>query len=99
MLQRRAIPFQWQHAKGQKYTLADDSVKLITMHGSKGLEFPLVGIRGLGAALKEDEDGEDEARLLYVAMTRAIHELVMTHEGITPYTEKLQKAMTVPDAM
>jgi len=32
-------------------------------------------------------------------MTRATHELVMTCDGVTPYTEKLQKAMTVLEAM
>lgn len=99
VLQRRAIPFQWQQAKGQAYSPSHDSVKLITMHSSKGLEFPLVGIPGLGAALKEDEELEDEARLLYVAMTRATHELVMTYDAVTSHTEKLQKAMTVLDAM
>jgi superfamily I DNA/RNA helicase len=91
--------FQWQQAKGHPYSPAHPSVKLITMHSSKGLEFPLVGIPGLGAALIEAEDPEDEARLLYVAMTRATHELVMTHQGITSHVEKLQKAMGVLDGM
>jgi hypothetical protein len=99
VLERRAIPFQWQQRKGAKYASTHDSVKIITMHSSKGLEFSLVGIPGLGAALKEEEAVEDEARLLYVAMTRATHELVMTCDGVTPYTEKLQKAMTVLEAM
>lgn len=69
------------------------------MHSSKGLEFPLVGLPGLGAALKEDEELEDETRLLYVAMTRATHELVMTYGGVTAHIQKLQKAMTVLDEM
>ena len=42
---------------------------------------------------------KDEARLLYVAKTRATHELVMTYDGITPHTEKLIWAMTVLAAM
>jgi hypothetical protein len=99
VLQRRAIPFQWQQAKGAAYSPTHDSVKLITMHSSKGLEFSLVGIPGLGAALKEDEDVEDEARLLYVAMTRATHELVMTCDGTTTHTDKLKRAMTVLEVM
>lgn len=98
VLERRAIPFQWQQMK-KKYAPNHDSVKLITMHSSKGLEFSLVGIPGLGAALKEDEAVEDEARLLYVAMTRATHELVMTCDGMTAHTDKLKRAMTVLDAM
>jgi hypothetical protein len=99
VLERRAIPFQWQQAKGNTWSSSHDSVKLITMHSSKGLEFSLVGIPGLGAALKDDELPEDEARLLYVAMTRATHELVMTCAGETAHTAKLKKAMTVLDAM
>ena len=99
VLKRRAIPFQWSQAKGQAYLPSHPSVKLITMHSSKGLEFPLVGIPGLGAAPKDEEELEDEARLLYVAMTRATHELVMTYAGVTPHIEKLKKAMTVLDVM
>lgn len=99
VLQRRAVPFQWQQAKSNTYDPSHDSVKLITMHSNKGLEFPLVGIAGLGAPLKENETPADEARLMYVAMTRATHELVMTYDAVTAYTDKLQKAMTVLDGM
>ncbi|MEM8511724.1 hypothetical protein RCH14_001024 [Massilia sp. MP_M2] len=99
VLQRRDIPFQWQQAKGAAYSPVHDSVKLITMHSSKGLEFSLVGIPGLGAECKEEDIVEDEARLLYVAMTRATHELVMTCDGVTPHTDKLKRAMTVLETM
>jgi hypothetical protein len=99
VLQRRDIPFQWQQAKGAAYSPVHDSVKLITMHSSKGLEFSLVGIPGLGAGLKEEDIVEDEARLLYVAMTRATHELVMTCDAVTPHTDKLKRAMTVLETM
>ena len=99
VLKRRDIPFQWPQVKGAAYSPVHDSVKLITMHSSKGLEFSLVGIPGLGAELKEEDIVEDEARLLYVAMTRATHELVMTCDGITPHTDKLKRAMTVLETM
>jgi len=53
-----------------------DSVTLITMHNTKGLEFPLVIVTGLEQGLfpREDEEGEDleeQRRLFYVALTRA----------------------------
>lgn len=99
VLKRRDIPFQWPQVKGAAFSPVHDSVKVITMHSSKGLEFSLVGIPGLGAELKEDDIVEDEARLLYVAMTRATHELVMTCDGITPHTDKLKRAMTVLETM
>jgi hypothetical protein len=54
-----------------------DTVKLITFHSSKGLEFPLVAIPGVSIASGDDKAIEDEARLLYVAMTRATKELLV----------------------
>lgn len=54
-----------------------DQVLFVTMHSCKGLEFPLVVIPGVDRL----QDGEalpaEEARLLYVAMTRATRELVV----------------------
>lgn len=97
-LSRKGIPFQWQQDKKHSYAPAHDSVKLITMHSSKGLEFPLVCIPGIGASTKE-EDLQDEARLLYVAMTRATQELVMTHGDASSLGDKMQKAMGVLQAL
>lgn len=95
MLSRKGIPFQWQQDKKQAFSPSHESVKLITMHSSKGLEFPLVLIPGLGAPAKEDNTVQDEARLLYVAMTRATHELVMTHGEGALLAQKMQTAMQV----
>ena len=57
---------------------AGDSVRLMTIHAAKGLEFPCVFIAGMEEGLFpffHDEgavyDGEEERRLCYVAMTRA----------------------------
>ena len=44
----------------------------MTMHISKGLKFPVVFIPGLGHLPNAQGEVADEARLLYVAMTRAI---------------------------
>jgi hypothetical protein len=98
-LTRKGIPFQWQQDKKNSYAPMHDSVKLITMHSSKGLEFPLVCIPAIGAPTKEEEDLQDEARLLYVAMTRATQELVMTHGEASVLGEKMGKAMGVLEAM
>jgi superfamily I DNA/RNA helicase len=95
VLARRGIPVQWQQDKKQGFSPSVDSVKLITMHSSKGLEFPLVCIPGVGAGLKDNDDIQEEARLLYVAMTRATHELVMTHGEASLLTEKMSIAMNV----
>ena len=93
VLARKGIPIQWQQDKRHAYAPAHDSVKLITMHSSKGLEFPLVCIPGIGAPPRDGEAIQDEARLLYVAMTRATSELVMTHSDTSPLSEKMETAM------
>lgn len=60
------------------------AVKVMTIHGSKGLEFPAVFIYGAdqGSIPLESEshpaDTEEERRLFYVGMTRAKEELILT---------------------
>lgn len=95
----RGIPYQWQQDKKHSYSPSHNSVKLITMHSSKGLEFPLVCIPGLGAPSKEEEPLHEEARLLYVAMTRATQELIMTYGDDSLFAEKMEKAMGVLEAI
>ncbi|MGJ7916966.1 DEAD/DEAH box helicase [Massilia sp. LXY-6] len=98
-LARKGIPFQWQQDKRHSYSPSHDSVKVITMHSSKGLEFPLVCIPGIGAEAGKDLDLQDEARLLYVAMTRATHELVMTQSDSSSLSVKMERAMGVLQAV
>ncbi|GAB2181889.1 nuclease-related domain-containing DEAD/DEAH box helicase [Denitratisoma sp. agr-D3] len=59
------------------YSSDEDKVTLITMHSCKGLEFPLVVIPGTERFGSDDELDPQEAKLLYVAMTRATQELVL----------------------
>jgi superfamily I DNA/RNA helicase len=64
-----------------------DAVTLITMHSCKGLEFPHVFIVGLEDGLlphsrsKVEGTLDEERRLFYVAVTRAMQTLVITHCG------------------
>jgi DNA helicase-2/ATP-dependent DNA helicase PcrA len=62
---------------------AADAVTLITMHNTKGLEFPVVVVTGLEQGLfprddEEDAELEEQRRLFYVAITRAKDELHLT---------------------
>ncbi len=60
-------------------------VTLMTLHAAKGLEFPLVFLAGLeeglfphSRTLSSPEELEEERRLCYVGMTRAMNSLILT---------------------
>ncbi|HWB64365.1 MAG TPA: 3'-5' exonuclease, partial [Chitinophagales bacterium] len=63
-----------------------DTVKLMTVHSAKGLEFPVVYVVGMEEnlfpgqqSLYSTEDLEEERRLFYVAITRAEKRLFLTY--------------------
>ncbi len=63
----------------------DARVTLMTLHAAKGLEFPLVFLAGLeeglfphSRTLNNPDELEEERRLCYVGMTRAMNTLVLT---------------------
>lgn len=66
----------------------DDVVSLMTLHAAKGLEFPVVFIVGMedglfpsSRAMDAEAELEEERRLAYVGMTRAMRDLFLTFAG------------------
>ena len=64
----------------------DDAVQLMTLHSAKGLEFPLVFMTGLeetlfphGRSMESPDQLEEERRLCYVGITRAMKKLYLTY--------------------
>lgn len=64
----------------------EDCVNLMTLHAAKGLEFPFVFLCGMEEGLfphqmssQNEEELEEERRLCYVGMTRAMEKLYLTY--------------------
>ena len=93
-LARHGIPCRWlKNTRGDRQDAGGDAVKLVTMHSSKGLEFPVVAIPSVGFVPRDQRDLESEVRLTYVGMTRAMDHLVMSYHKETALTARLEAAM------
>jgi hypothetical protein len=79
-LTKHGLPHRVRHRSGDFRPL-EDTIKVMTMHASKGLEFPVVALPGVGEMPDSGEDPQDEARIFYVAATRATHRLIVTASG------------------
>ena len=91
----RAVPFEDRlgdfletitlQSETDAYDPRADRVTLMSLHASKGLEFPVVFIVGCEEGLLPYErkgealDVEEERRLFYVGLTRAGRKLILTH--------------------
>lgn len=65
--------------------LDENSLRLTTIHQAKGLEYPVVFVIGLSETMfplkraVEEDNIDEERRLFYVAVTRAMEELYLAH--------------------
>lgn len=91
----------------------EDCVQLMSLHSAKGLEFPLVFLTGLEEGLfphqRSLEEGsgrlEEERRLCYVGMTRAMQQLWLSHAelrrlyGTEKYTSPSRFLSEIPEEL
>jgi DNA helicase II / ATP-dependent DNA helicase PcrA len=90
----------------------DDQVVLMTLHSAKGLEFPVVFLVGCEEgifphirALTEPAQMEEERRLAYVGITRAMRRLYMSHAwsrqlfGSTQYNPPSRFFDEIPESL
>jgi len=93
-------------------TDSDDCVQMMTLHTAKGLEFPLVFLAGLEdglfphqRSLNDLESLEEERRLCYVGMTRAMRTLYFTYaeqrrlHGVDNYNSPSRFIQELPPAL
>jgi superfamily I DNA/RNA helicase len=88
VLRHRRLPHEVRKGSGTFNPLAD-TIKLLTMHVSKGLEFPVVAVSGAGHMPGEGQDEAEEARLFYVAATRATQRLIIPLSGAGKFAARL----------
>jgi len=90
----------------------DSQVVLMTLHSAKGLEFPIVFIVGMEdgvfphqRSLGEPAELEEERRLAYVGITRAMHRLHLSHAwartlyGGTQYNPPSRFLKEIPEGL
>ena len=75
-LHHRKLPFSVRKRSGD-YNPSANAIQIMTMKVSKGLEFPVVALPGVGHMPAAGEDQQEAARVFYVAATRATQRLVI----------------------
>ena len=88
-LHQRKLPLNLRKRTGE-YNPAADAIQIMTMKVSKGLEFPVVALPGVGHMPAQGEDEQEAARVFYVAATRATQRLVMGVGGQCGFGSKWQ---------
>lgn len=80
VLTQRQIPFHVYESK-VLYQPSVDAISMMTMKVSKGLEFPVVVIPGVGYMPTKGENEKEAAQIFYVAATRAMQRLILGVDG------------------
>jgi superfamily I DNA/RNA helicase len=87
-LEQRGLPFNVRKRAGD-FNPGANAIQIMTMKVSKGLEFPVVALPGVGHMPAAGEDEQEAARVFYVAATRATQRLLITVSGNGEMGKKL----------
>ena len=79
-LAQRNLPVENRLGSGD-FDPTSNKIKVMTMKVSKGLEFPVVALPGVGQMPAPGEDEKEAARVFYVAATRATKKLFIGVNG------------------
>jgi UvrD-like helicase C-terminal domain/Nuclease-related domain/AAA domain len=87
-LRQRHLPHNVRKKTGD-YKPNLDTIQVMSMKVSKGLEFRIVALHGIGSMPAPNEDENEAARVFYVAATRATHKLIVTVSGDGGFGKRL----------
>jgi Nuclease-related domain/UvrD-like helicase C-terminal domain/AAA domain len=88
-LHQRKLPFKVRKRAGD-FNPGANAIQIMTMKVSKGLEFPVVALPGVGHMPAKGEDEQEAARVFYVAATRATQRLVIGVGGSGSFAMRLE---------
>ena len=95
---RRDCPVVWLTEKGEdaRYRITEPGVKILTMHGSKGLQFKAVILLFADECPLQasNADKMEERRLFYVALTRAEDYLAISSTGKSKFVAEIKAVGT-----
>lgn len=92
-LAKKGVAVDSEQVNGHRtnaFNPAEDTVKVLTMHSSKGLEFNSVVIPDLGCMPYAKAAPAEEARLLYVALTRSTESMLLTYHSESTFTKQCE---------
>lgn len=88
-LAQRKLPVENRLGSGD-FDPTSNKIKVMTMKVSKGLEFPVVALPGVGHMPAAGEDEKEAARVFYVAATRATQRLMLGTGGDGGFGKQLE---------
>jgi len=78
----------------EMFDITTDRVSLLSIHSSKGLDFDLVYLIGADNIIPSEETRSYLSRLLYVALTRAKHRLVIPYVQETEFIVRMRSILS-----